>query len=182
MTYIIVDLEATCWEQRDGRLNEIIEIGALCVDEQQRTLGEFDAFVRPTQHPQLSDFCTQLTTITQSQVDAADSFPAVLPRFLDWVRSFGDDYLLCSWGHYDRVQFMNDCAAHGLAHDWAQRHVSLKHEYGRLKGMRRPPGMKRALRQEGLSLEGTHHRGIDDVRNIAKIFRKYFDEWVFRAA
>ncbi|WP_255512454.1 hypothetical protein [Flagellimonas sp. S3867] len=36
--------------------------------------------------------------------------------------------------------------------------------------------MRRALNREGLNLEGTHHRGIDDARNISKIFKAYFDK------
>jgi 3'-5' exoribonuclease 1 len=39
--------------------------------------------------------------------------------------------------------------------------------------------MKNALELEGLKLDGTHHRGIDDARNIAKVFIKYFDKWTF---
>lgn len=39
--------------------------------------------------------------------------------------------------------------------------------------------MKNALKNEGLTLEGTHHRDIDDARNIAKIFLKYFGQWTF---
>ena len=39
--------------------------------------------------------------------------------------------------------------------------------------------MKWALEKEKIQLEGTHHRGIDDARNIAKIFIKYFEEWDF---
>jgi len=34
-----------------------------------------------------------------------------------------------------------------------------------------------ALKMEGIKLEGTHHRGIDDATNIAKIFRKYINKF-----
>lgn len=39
--------------------------------------------------------------------------------------------------------------------------------------------MKNALLNEKMQLESTHHRGIDDARNIAKIFVKYFDQWEY---
>jgi inhibitor of KinA sporulation pathway (predicted exonuclease) len=32
-----------------------------------------------------------------------------------------------------------------------------------------PCGMKGALRRMGIPLDGRHHRGIDDARNIAKL-------------
>jgi len=31
-------------------------------------------------------------------------------------------------------------------------------------------GMDQALKKFGITLEGTHHRGIDDAFNIAKIY------------
>ena len=55
-------------------------------------------------------------------------------------------------------------------------HISLKHQYAEIKGLRKPIGMGRALKKERLELDGTHHRGIDDARNISKIFSKFW--WV----
>ena len=66
MKFIIVDLEATCWKSREGRKNEIIEIGAVCVDDNKEILGKFVQIVQPLLNPVLSDFCISLTTITQA--------------------------------------------------------------------------------------------------------------------
>jgi len=41
----------------------------------------------------------------------------------------------------------------------------------------KPIGMKAALSYEGIELDGTHHRGIDDARNITKIFLENLDKW-----
>jgi len=177
MNFIIVDLEATCWEKRDQSPNEIIEIGAICVGKNKKVLEEFNEFVKPKIHPKISEFCTQLTSITQAQVDTALEFPEVLEKFQNWIQHFGEDYLLCSWGFYDRVQFKNDCVLHELDTDWLEKHISLKHQYQKIRHLRRPIGMKKTLKKEKMPLEGFHHRGIDDVRNIVKIFLKYFDEW-----
>ncbi|HWO78436.1 MAG TPA: 3'-5' exonuclease, partial [Bacillus sp. (in: firmicutes)] len=46
-------------------------------------------------------------------------------------------------------------------------------------GKERGVGMARALEMLKLPLEGTHHRGIDDARNIAKIFVRIFDKLDF---
>jgi inhibitor of KinA sporulation pathway (predicted exonuclease) len=179
MVYIIVDLEATCWEKRENRANEIIEIGAVCIGNEGEWIDEFDTFVKPVTHPELSDFCTKLTSITQQMVDEAPLFPAALEAFQQWIAhcANNDDYVLCSWGHYDRVQFKNDCVLHNLPTEWLTSHISLKHQYADIKNMRRPIGMKKALKKEGLNLVGTHHRGIDDAKNIADIFLKYKDFW-----
>ena len=178
MKYIIVDLEATCWEDRSKSPNEIIEIGAVCINEEKQIISEFNKFVKPIAHRMLSDFCTDLTSITQEQVNDAQIFPTVLNEFQDWMLSFNDEYILCSWGFYDQVQFKNDCLLHGLDISWLESHVSLKHQYAKIKKTR-SLGMKNALKKEKIALDGTHHRGIDDAKNIAKIFLKLFDKWNF---
>ena len=177
MKYIIVDLEATCWEKKEGRQNEIIEIGAVCIDEAGNSISEFNQLITPARNPILSEFCIELTTITQDMVDTGLPFPQGLQLYLDWINSFEDAYLICSWGYYDRVQFENDCRQHELATDWLSNHISLKHQYAKIKSLRRPMGMKGVLKREKIELVGTHHRGIDDARNIAKIFVKYINQW-----
>jgi len=37
------------------------------------------------------------------------------------------------------------------------------------QGLKKKQGMAGALKLCGLPLEGTHHRGIDDARNIARM-------------
>lgn len=44
-------------------------------------------------------------------------------------------------------------------------------EFSEYLGVSKGFGMSQALQQLGLELKGTHHRGIDDARNIAAIFR-----------
>lgn len=178
MNYIILDLEATCWEDRSLKnTSEIIEIGAVRVNEDQEITGEFSRFIRPQLHPELSEFCISLTTISQAEIDAAASFPVVLEEFLHWISEGDQPYLLGSWGFYDRNQLEKDCALHGLDSSWLAPHISIKHQYAPLAGARRPMGMAGALKREGLPLVGTHHRGIDDARNITQIFLKYFHQW-----
>lgn len=169
MNYVIVDLEATCWRERYSPARmETIEIGAVMLAS---ALGpavrEFAEFVRPVEEPTLSRFCTELTSIQQSDVDRADTFPAVFARFVEWIG--GEPYTLCSWGAYDVRQFRLDCERHSVPFPAGfARHVNVKLEFARLRGIERC-GMDAALRHLGLPLEGTHHRGIDDARNIARI-------------
>ena len=169
MRYIVVDLEATCWEGVRSPDMEIIEIGAVAlagVDGPGD--GAFGAFVRPVVQPRLSEFCTALTSIRQEDVDGADYFPAVLRRLRTWIGS--KPFRLCSWGNYDLNQLRNDCRRHHLQlpPTFERGHVNLKREFARVFRVKRC-GMARALEMAGLSLQGTHHRGIDDARNIARL-------------
>lgn len=178
MNYIVLDLEATCWEAKSQKQqNEIIEIGALKLDSSGEVVSEFSEFVCPTLNPQLSDFCKGLTTIQQSDVYAASTFDVVIKRFQSWI-DLDEPFVLCSWGFYDKRQFEKDCDLHKLDKGWLQNHISLKHQYAEITNLRKPVGMNAALRREGFELDGTHHRGIDDARNIEKIFYAYFDFWV----
>jgi inhibitor of KinA sporulation pathway (predicted exonuclease) len=179
MNYIIFDLEATCWGGWDKSDNETIEIGAILIDENKQIISEFVQFIKSLKYPKLSDFCIQLTSIKQADVDEAPYFNEAAADFRDWFHFENEDYRLCSWGFYDKKQLDSDCAIHGLDHTWTNKHISLKHQYAKFKNLKRAIGMKNALKMEGLSMEGTHHRGIDDARNIAKIFIKYFDEWTY---
>jgi 3'-5' exoribonuclease 1 len=180
MSFVVVDLEATCWSARtqpekhavQGAESEIIEIGAVRLDGGLRPVAEFQRFIRPVRHPRLSDFCTQLTHITQAQVDAADRFPVVYSALLDWMGSPAG-VVLVSWGAYDHDQLVLEALAAGLPQpgwtsldareefiDWARGHT----------GQRLRFGLGRALLHVGIAAVGTAHRGIDDARNLAQLF------------
>ena len=177
MNYIILDLEATCWKDRNiNKQHEIIEIGAVKVDRNGNIESEFAEFVKPKLHPILSDFCKELTTITQAEIDAAETYDKVISKFIDWI-GIDQPYALGSWGFYDKTQFEKDCDLYQLDKSWLKNHISVKHQYAQIKNLKKPVGMDRALKIEDLTLEGTHHRGIDDARNIAKIFQVYFGKW-----
>ena len=169
MRYIVVDLEATCWEGvHDYDRMETIEIGAVELPSADAyPLRDFGRFVRPVVERELSDFCRRLTTIRQRDVDGAEPFWSVFPEFMAWIGE--EPFVLCSWGGYDLTQFRTDCARHGLDLPATfERHVNLKKEFARLLGVK-VCGMSRALAHAGLTPEGTHHRGLDDARNIARL-------------
>lgn len=174
--YIILDLEATCWNDRKGT-NEIIEIGAVKIID-GKIVDEFQRFVKPILDTTLSDFCKQLTSIKQEDIDSADIFPIVIKEFKDWI---GKDYFLCSWGFYDRKQFTADCNLHKIPAYWLINHISIKHQYKDIKKFKEGHqlGLGKALKIEGVKFDGIPHRGIDDAKNIAKIFIKYINDWKY---
>lgn len=178
MNYIIFDLESTCWKEKNNQTREIIEIGAVKVGDDMKIIDEFTAFIKPVVNPELSAFCTELTSITQKMVDDASTFPVVIGDFMNWIDT-ESPYVLCSWGFYDKTQLKSDCKLHNIAAHWVDTHISLKHQFSDIKRLRRPPGMKTALKMEKLALTGTHHRGIDDARNISRIFIKNFEKWEY---
>lgn len=168
--FIIFDLEATCGPKYENIRNEIIEIGAVKLNQKLEIVDEFCEFVKPIIYPTLTKFCTDLTSIVQKDVDGAELFPVVCRKFQQWI---DEDYLLISWGGYDKKQLILDCELHNLDKYWVEDHLDLKSRYANIRGIQKC-GMVQALKREELVLEGTHHRGIDDAKNIAKIFVKNF--------
>lgn len=172
MHWVVFDLEATCWKERaPAGKQETIEIGAVKLDESLSLVEEFNRFVRPRENPVLSPFCIELTRISQGDVDAAAQFDIAFAAFVAWIGT--DSFKLASWGDNDIRQLRLDCRRHGLKfpNKFGKRHMNLKAIFAERMGVR-PCGMEQALRMLHLPLRGTHHRAIDDARNIATIFRR----------
>lgn len=178
MNFIIFDLEATCWKSNpNSKPQETIEIGALLVNSYGEVLGSYNRFIRPILHPLLSNFCKELTTIEQAQIDRAQKFNKVIEEFQDWAEIFDEEYLLCSWGDFDKKILMHDCDLHKLESDWLDYHINLKAQYREIRRLSKPKGLKSAVKSEGFEFSGTHHRAISDAENLAKIFVKHLDMW-----
>ena len=168
--FLVIDVEATCDDRGSVPKSdmEIIEIGAVLVDAASlEPVAEFQSFVRPVRHPALTRFCTTLTTITQRDVEGAPDFSEAL----DALRRFiGDrDALFTSWGQYDANQFAADAFHHRVSLPFRGRHLNAKQRFSDALGETKKFGMVDALERVGLPLAGTHHRGIDDARIIARL-------------
>lgn len=179
---LVIDFEATCWADGDTTApqtppgwryrNEIIEIGAVLLDGHTLAIkDEFQSFVKPRYYPVLSEFCRQLTHIGQAEVDNAPCLHRVLWAFADHFHLRADDHdpVFASWGAYDKKQLDDDCQKCNIPNPFApHNHLNLKMAVSRALGLKRA-GLQRTLDKLDLQFEGTHHRGIDDARNIARI-------------
>lgn len=176
--FAISDWEATCSDNGWNKSNrmEIIEFASIITDINFNVKKEFDMFVQPILNPQLSDYCKNLTTIQQTDIDKASTFAIILSKFKECMRKIStvnDDFLFCSWGRYDEKQLRSDCELHNVKYPFNDMHCNLKEVVAKkLKIGKKHKGMESMLKYLGLSLDGTHHRGIDDCRNILKICRK----------
>lgn len=192
---LCVDLEATCNELPEGLTNEearaypgavpvsemeTIEVGAVIVDtwNEDAVVAEFCRFVKPTLHTQLTPFCIKLTTITQADVDQAEDYVQVAKALEAFVAPFlAQGIMWCSWGAYDQKQLAQDAALHGCKAMLADlEHTNLKKWHWKVLNCR-AMGLKNAVLDLGLSWLGTHHRGIDDARNLAGVVRKLKSEY-----
>lgn len=184
---LIIDFEATCWGPDEPAptpppewtySGEIIEFGVVHFSPRTRVvLREYQSFVRPRFHPLLTGFCTELTSITQGDVDGAPPFADVLADFIATFQLKGDDTdpVFCSMGNYDRLVLQDDCRKHGAGYPFADgNHLNIKDVCRDVWGIRKKGG-RALLNQLGFQWQGTQHRGIDDARNYAVIMDAAFD-------
>ncbi len=170
--YVFLDLEATCAKDNGFARaeRETIEIGAVAIDAELRVVSEFQEYIRPVLHTTLTDFCTELTGITQAQVDAAAFFPHVFARFEKWVSSF-DDVFLFSWGNYDRKQLVQDCRRHGIDYTLPASFLDFKNLFYKKQKLLKRSGLGATLTQLGLVFEGRAHSALSDAKNTARLWK-----------
>ena len=174
--YLVLDFEATCENQKHIKPQEIIEFPVLKVNARTlETEAEFHAYVRPTVHAQLTPFCTQLTGITQDMVDGKPVLQDVMSSFQGWMETNGllepsvkSCFVTC--GDWDLKKMLpSQCEYFRLPIPYYFRSwINVKQLFSAVTG-ERANGMPSMLHFFGLSLDGRHHSGIDDSRNIAKI-------------
>ena len=173
---LIVDLEATCQSDEDKKnnpnfINEIIEIGICRFNLKTLEISDLEGVIVKPQKSVITKFCTELTTLTQEDVDKGMPYQEAVsyinskyrPRDKGWA----------SWGDYDRKQVKrnNDLYNGGKSSLFSETHTNLKHQFSILNGYTKEFGVEKALSILNLKFEGTQHRGIDDVKNIARIWK-----------
>lgn len=123
---LVVDVESTCWEGEppSGQMSEIIEIGLCVVDVAAlERVERRSILVRPACSA-VSAYCTQLTTLTQADVDAGtplvEACRVLVQEYQSGQRPFA------SFGDYDRQQFERNCAVFGIPYPFGPTHLNVK--------------------------------------------------------
>ena len=180
----VLDFEATCWEKQEQRPNpkvqEIIEFPTLLVDTSNgEIISEFHEYVKPEVHKHLSKFCTDLTGIQQQTVDLGANLEEVIKKHIAWLRlndlevipgDGGKSFAYLTCGDWDlKTCLPNQLAFYGKKpHVCFHRWINIKHVFTEIIGQK-AGGMVGMLKILNLKLEGRHHSGIDDCRNIHQI-------------
>lgn len=183
--FCILDFEKTC-QDRDIDPNfapqEIIEFpSVLLVRGTSAAVAEFQSFVKPCVHPMLTPFCTQLTGIAQQQVDTAHDLPAVLTKHHAWLRDIvpqESDCVFVTCGDMDLKRSLpDDPNVPKEVPDCYRKWINIKKAFGSFytnwyKKGKQPRNMLEMMEKLDIALDGKHHSGIDDCRNIAKVVQR----------
>jgi len=189
---LVLDFEAQCEEGVRLRPQEIIEFPTVAIDLQTMRATEFHVYCRPEAYPQITPFCTRLTGITQDMVANGPTLQEALRQHQQWLRDVlglspcgddGRDYAYVTCGDWDlRTCLPQQLASLGIrAPAGYSRWINIKHAFSEWYGCH-ARGMAGMLADLGIALEGRHHSGIDDTRNIAKVaVEMLHNGWVARA-
>lgn len=176
----IIDLECTCDDTGEiipRHEMEIVEIGCVIADIEGNTYNEFNCFIKPVIHPTLTPFCTKLTSITQEQVNQGLTLEKALTELDDFlfnenIKQWG------SWGGFDANQIRKDIRNNKLRETLFPflklPHINISAEYVKKNKLHKKVGVRKALGQNKMDFIGIPHRGIDDVRNIARLLPYIF--------
>jgi inhibitor of KinA sporulation pathway (predicted exonuclease) len=172
---VVVDVEATCWEgkQPDDQQSDIIEIGICLLDVKSGEITDNQGIIVKPSRSKVSPFCTELTTITQEMVDEGISF-AEACKYLK-IEYQAQSRAWASFGGYDLKMFQRQSTDLQVAYPFGPSHINVKTLFALANKLDREQGMAGALQMLDIDLEGTHHRGVDDAKNIAKILWRLLD-------
>ncbi|XP_076004118.1 ERI1 exoribonuclease 2 [Genypterus blacodes] len=183
---IVIDFESTCWREKSNKSQEIIEFPAVLLNTSTGEVeSEFHAYVQPHEHPILSAFCTELTGITQAQVEAGIPIHICLSRFNRWLQTLQlqmgvvfsreqtgsqKQCAFLTWSDWDLgVCLQYECKRKQLHKpDVLNSWIDLRSTY-RMFYNRKPKGLNGALQDLGIQFSGREHSGLDDARNTAQL-------------
>lgn len=176
----ILDFEASCDDLIKFYDNEVIEFPTVLLKLNDTgtydIVSEFQKYCKPLIKSKITKFCTDLTGITQEQVDNGTDFPEALEEHCKWITSHvnhDEKIVFMTVGNWDLGTMMpQECKKWNLVpptiyHSFVNINVVFSDFYKIRSG-----GMKRMLEYLGIELTGKHHSGIDDCRNTAKIWQR----------
>ena len=110
MNYIVFDLE---WnqcpygkEKENKKLPfEIIEIGAVKLDENRNIVDSFQEIIKPVVYHRLHFRTKEILGITSNRLEEGIPFKAAVKKFLEWC---GTDIKFCTWGSADLVELQRN--------------------------------------------------------------------------
>ena len=201
MYHIIFDLEMTLWathvfQMEEGYvvydkkkkivmehpIQEIIEIGAVKLNEQLEIIDTFNTFVKPRYCP-ITAKCTSLTGITQQDVEQACQFRRIINEFAEWINDKQQNFQIYSWSDSDRNQIIMEAKTKQMQprilEYLSDKHfINLQKQFSFLCGRdnSNPISLKKAMQMLNIDFE-QKHRALDDALATASILTNIINTW-----
>ena len=177
MKRIVIDLEMCKVPKMYRRkqypfATEIIQIGAIMMDENNEIVDKFSSYVKP-EYGVVDNFIKNLTGIKGANVKTAQSLDIVVRELLLWIDS--NEVRFYSWSDNDFYQLKRELQAKGFESDEFMTLLNLENwvDYQQIFENRfhfgRSLSLKDALFYLELESEGRLHDGLVDSCNTARI-------------
>jgi inhibitor of KinA sporulation pathway (predicted exonuclease) len=175
VNYIVLDLE---WNQSPigkkgavaGIPFEIIQIGAVKLNERFEEIDSFDAYVKPIVYSKMQRAVSEIIHVTMEELkENGEIFSDVADRFFKWC---GDDFIFCTWGEGDLVELQRNVEYHGLDYKFA--YPLFFYDLQRLYSMDKEDkearySLQDAIKECGLPEKKDYHSAINDARYTGQI-------------
>ena len=177
-TYIVVDLEMC--NVKDEMLdefrpykNELIQIGAVKIDENLKITDTFNTFVHP-EFGSITKYITELTGITSSDVAFAPTAANALQEFSNWIP---DEATFVAWSENDKLQFEKELIKKDIKIDklnsFLETAIDCQQEFSyKMHNEGKRYRLSEALQISDISYEDGMHDALVDAKNTAKLFIK----------
>ena len=109
MTYIIIDLEwnGAYARRTRGYFNEIIEIGAVKMDDSLQLVDSFHAVIRPVVSRKLSSIVQDLTGIEEEELEDGMPFSRAVSQLRKWITD--PEAVIMTWSTTDLIVMLENC-------------------------------------------------------------------------
>jgi len=162
-------------------IQEIIEIGAIKIDEDLNVVSDFNTFVCPSYCP-ITKKCTQMTGITQNDVQGQKSIRKCLNQFFEWINCTGPDYQIYTWSESDRNQIFTECKTKKintpLLDPLTKRYIDLQQVFSIIcgRGKYQPVSLKNATELLNIPFE-QYHRALEDAKVTGDVLTQIIKTW-----
>ncbi len=176
--YVCLDLEmseVTSKQRRyiGGLRNEIIQIGAVMLDEKYKIIGKFSNYVKPS-YSHITEKIENLTGIKEENIENADDLITVMDKLIYWI---GDnDVTTYCWSPSDYNQIWNEImlkAKHrNDIFEYLKTFVDLQKTFSNLLSTNKPISLDSAIALTREKFVGQHHTAFSDAYNTACVLYK----------
>ena len=180
MYYITLDLE---WNQAyaqkalavQRRLacrlrGEVIQIGAVKLDSKMNICGSYQIIVKPQHFKKLHRHVSELTGITQEQMDLGTPLPVAAERFKKWC---GKDFCFLTWGPDDIPMLKENFNVHGIPSSWLDKVYDLQVIFNRqTDDSSKQRSLEYAMDYFGLEQHLPAHDALNDAYFTALVARE----------
>lgn len=181
MNYIILDLEwnNTYCKKKKGFLNEIIEIGAVKLNNNLQVIDIFDILIKPQLGKKLHTRVKELTNITNDDINTGIPFSQAMSNFRKWVSH--EKNVILTWGDTDvRVLIENFRYFNGIGFiPFLSNYVNLQKYAQAFMNISKAEqiGLSAAAEKLGLNpADYSLHRALDDSKLTADLFKIIYNE------